>query len=294
MSDSTQAMTPLSYALVTPSYWLDRERCALLIESIERFVAPEVRHYLVIARRDLPLFRPLLRARSTLIVVEDIIPSWLFRLPGMTRFWLSLQTRPVKNWILQQIVKLSLPDVATEDVLLYADSDMFFIAPYDPRRFEDAGRVPLFAESGQRGLLRENDLWQAVASKLLGLPAETGCDINYVNQLIYWRRDNALAMRRRVESVTGRSWARAVASLGQFSEYTLYGVHADRVLGAASGHWQDGLVRTLCHWRPSPLSLPQLQTLRLKLAPHHHSVMVSSKSRTSVADIRRVFFAADR
>lgn len=282
-------MKPLSYALVTPSYWMDVERCALLIESVERWVAPDVRHYLVIARRDVPLFKPLLRARSQLIVVEDIIPRWLFRLPGMRRFWFSLKTRPVKNWILQQIVKLSVPQGVTEDVLLYADSDMFFVAPFDPRHFERDGRVPLFAESGQRGLLPANDVWQAAASKLLGLPVETGCDISYVNQLIYWRRDVALAALRRIEAHTGRPWAQAVASLSQFSEYTLYGVFADRVLGAESGHWQDEIILTLCHWRPIPLDIAGLEAFKRQLTPQHHSVMVSSKSGTPVAAIRRVF-----
>ena len=77
----------LSYALVTPSYWMDVERCRLLIESTERWVTPPLRHYFVIANRDLPLFRPMLNSRATLIVAEDIIPKWLFRIPGLRRFW---------------------------------------------------------------------------------------------------------------------------------------------------------------------------------------------------------------
>jgi hypothetical protein len=90
-------------------------------------VVPGIGHYLVIDRRDVPLFRPLLNSRTELLVVEDLIPHWLFRVPGMRRFWISLQTRPVKNWVLQQIVELSVPAAIREDVLLYADSDMFFI-----------------------------------------------------------------------------------------------------------------------------------------------------------------------
>jgi len=163
-------MKPLSYALVTPSYWADVERCALLIESTEKWVNPRLRHYLVIARRDVPLFKPLLTSRTELLVVEDIIPRWLIRVPGIRHFWFSLRTRPVRNWILQQIVKLSVPAITTEDVLLYADSDMFFVAPYDPRSFERDGKVPLFVEPGQRGLIENNDRWQATASRLFGLP----------------------------------------------------------------------------------------------------------------------------
>jgi hypothetical protein len=285
-------MTSLSYALVTPSYWKDVERCALLIESVERWVQPGVRHYLVIARRDVPLFKPLLRSRSELIVVEDIIPNWLIRIPGVRRFWFSLRTRPVKNWILQQIVKLSLPAVATEDVLLYADSDMFFVAPYDPRTFERDGKVPLFVETGQRGLIENNDEWQAVGSRLLGLPVETDCDNNYVNQLIYWRRQNVIDMLRRVENVAGKDWVQAIAPLSGFSEYILYGLYAARFLGEgdASGHWHDGLIRTLNHWQPVAMDLKALQRFKATREPHHHSVMVSAKSGTKVSDVRKVFF----
>jgi hypothetical protein len=49
-------MQPMSYALVTPSYCADAERCKFLVETVKRWVDSAVRHYLVFARRDLPLF----------------------------------------------------------------------------------------------------------------------------------------------------------------------------------------------------------------------------------------------
>ena len=286
-------MTSLSYALVTPSYWADVERCRLLVESVERWTPSELRHYLVIAKRDVPLFRSMLSSRTELVVVEDIIPSWLIRIPGIRHFWLSLRTRPVKNWILQQIVKLSVPSIAREDVLLYADSDMFFVAPYDPHTFERDGKVPLFVETGQRGLIENNDEWQAVASERLGLPIEASCDNNFINQLICWRRAKAVDMLTRVEEVTGRQWARAVAPLSGFSEYVLYGVYATRVLGEQSGHWNDGIIRTLNHWRPVPLSLEELYEFKNGREAHHHSAMISAKSGTDINDIRKVFLSPD-
>jgi hypothetical protein len=279
-----------TYALVTPSYWKDVERCRLLVESVQRWVDPTVRHYLLIARRDAPLFASMLGPRTQLIVVEDIIPHWLFRVPGIKRFWLSLRTRPVKNWILQQIVKLSAPAVLTEDVLLYADSDMFFIAPYDPRSFERDGKVPLFEELGQRGKIDFNDRWQAVCSTLLGLPVETDCDTSYIGQLVCWRRANALGMLAHVESARAKDWQRCIAPLSVFSEYILYGLYSARILGeSASGHWHDRLVRTLCYWPDARLDVSGLQKFKAQREPHHHSAMISSKSGTSVADIRSVF-----
>lgn len=280
-----------SYALITPSYWRDVERCAMLVESVNRWVPADVRHYLVIANREVHLFRHMLGSRTGLIVVEDIVPRWLFRVPGLKRFWLSWRTLPVRNWIMQQIVKLSVPATVTEDVLLYADSDMFFIEPYDPRSFERDGKVPLFVETGQRGLIPNNDRWHAVAARLLAVPVESSYDTNYINQLIWWKRSTVQAALRRIEKVQQREWQLAIASLGSFSEYTLYGVYVDYVTGAErSGHWHDGVIRTLNHWRTQPLDRGALQAFKASLQLHHHSVMVSSKSNTAVTDIRSVFF----
>jgi hypothetical protein len=282
-------MAPLSYALVTPSFRLDLERCRLLLETTERWVAPAVRHYLIVDRCDGALFRPMCNSRTVMVYVEDVIPAWLMRIPGLHRFWFSLRTRPVRNWILQQIVKLSVPAIFSEDVLLYADSDTFFICPFDPRGYERNGAVPLLVETGQRGLIPRNDLTHATVSRLLGLPLESSYDTNYIGNLIFWRRHNALAMLERVQATAGSPWQEAIAPLAAFSEYVLYGLHSDRILGERSGHWHDGQVRTLNHWAPRPLTIQGLAQLKSRLQPYHHSVMISAKSRTPVEDIRRVF-----
>jgi hypothetical protein len=281
----------LSYALVTPSFRLDLDRCRLLTDTVERWVAPHVRHYLVIDRRDVAMFKPLVSARTELLVVEDITPSWIFRIPGMRRFWFSLRTVPIKNWILQQIVKISVPAVVKEDVLLYTDSDTFFISQFDPRALERDGKPPLFIEPGQRGLIQNNDKWNDAAARLLGLPELKSYDENYIGNVITWRRQNALAMRERIEATTGRDWELSLAPMITFSEYILYGAFCHRVLGENSGHWDDGVVRTLTYWLTTPLSIAGLQELKDKQQPYQHSAMISAKSRTPVEDIRKVFGA---
>jgi hypothetical protein len=280
----------LSYALVTPSFRLDLERCRLLTDTVERWVAPHVRHYLVIDRRDVAMFKPLVSARTELLVVEDITPRWIFRIPGIRRFWFSLRTVPMKNWILQQIVKISVPEVVKEDVLLYTDSDTFFVAQFDPRSLERDGKPPLFMEPGQRGLIPNNDKWNDAAARLLGLPELKSYDENFIGNVITWRRENALAMRDRIEATTRRDWELSLAPMITFSEYILYGAFCHRVLGEKSGHWDDGVVRTLTYWLTTPLTIAGLKELKQNQQPHHHSAMISAKSRTSVEDIRRVFW----
>lgn len=286
---NTPVEKPLSYALVTPSFRLDVDRCAMLVESFEQWAAPYLRHYLIVDRRDVPMFKSFESARTQLLVVEDIVPNWLVRIPGVRRFWFSFRTRPVKNWILQQIVKLSVPAAVTDDILLYTDSDVFYVAPYDPRSYERDGRVPLFVETGQRGLIRGNDEWHAIGSRLLGIPSEGEADTNYVGNGVCWRRDNVLQLHQRLEAVGHRQWERSVARLNTFSEYILYGLYVTRVLGDASGHYHEDTIRTLNYWDPVPLDMAGLEQFKSKLSPEYHSVMVSAKSRTPVADIRKVF-----
>jgi hypothetical protein len=277
------------YALITPSFRLDLERCTLLAESVERWVPPHVRHYIVVDRRDAPLFKPLASERTSILIVEETAPQWLFRLPGIRRFWFSLRSLPVRNWILQQIVKLSVPLVVPEDVLLCTDSDVFFIAPYDPRDFELDGKVPLFVETGQRGLIRNNDEWHRVGADLLGLPPDSSYDTNYIGNVIPWRREILLAMHDRIEKIAGKPWQVVVASQHVFAEYILYGMFSQLVPGLQVGQWDDGVVRTLCYWGTVPLSVPDLEKLKAGRQDTHHSMMISAKSRTPVADIRKVF-----
>lgn len=282
-------MEPLTYCLITPSFRTDLERCRLLIESVERWVAPHVQHYLVIDRRDVPLFQPLASARTQIRVVEEIAPPWILRIPRVRRFWLSLRSRPVRNWILQQIVKLSIAEHVREDVLLFVDSDTFFVAPYDPRTLEREGRVPLFMELGQRGLMDFNNRWHRAGARLLGLPVQDEYDSNFIGNVICWRRDNALALLRRLAEIARRDWPLALVSQRAFSEYILYGLFVTEVLKERSGHWNDALDRTLCYWLTTPLDEAGLIAFKARAQPHHHSVMVSAKSFTPVELIRRVF-----
>ena len=282
-------MRPLSYALVTPSFRGDFERCRLLVESVGHWVSGHVRHYLVVDRRDAALFSPLANARTQVLIVEDIVPWWLLRVPGVPKVWLSLRTRPVRNWMLQQLVKLSMASVLQEDVLLFADSDVFFCAPFEPRDLEREGRVPLFVETGQRGLIDFNDRWHNVAARLLGLPEGSGYDTNFVGNIICWRRDHALALQRRIAEVGGRDWPLMVAPQAVISEYILYGLFVTRLLGEQSGHWHDGVIRCLPYWQTTPLDSETLQHFKSGLQPFQFAVMISAKSHTPVEAIRRVF-----
>ncbi|MES2684729.1 MAG: DUF6492 family protein [Pseudomonadota bacterium] len=286
-------MTTPSHALVTPSFRGDIERCRLLVESVDRWVTPGVPHYLVVDRRDVELFQPMVSARTKLVVVEEILPWWIMRVPGISRFWLSLKTVPIRNWMLQQVVKLSMGGVVTEDVLLFVDSDVFFIAPFDPASQVRDGLVPLFVQTGQRGLLSFNDRWHGVAARLLGLPVRTGYDTNFIGNVIIWRRDSLQRMLAHIGKNARRHWLPVVAGQLVLSEYIVYGLYATEVEGIeAAGHYAHAVEYTRCYWDPVPMTPEMLGQFRSSLEPHHYSVMISAKSRTPIEDIRATFLPA--
>jgi hypothetical protein len=277
-------------AIITPSFRGDLDRCRLLVDSVDRHVPASVPHYLVVDRRDVPMFRAMQSERTRLLAVENVLPWAIARIPGVRRFWWSWRAGPIKNWVLQQLVKLSVPGVVPEQTLFYVDSDVFFVDRFDPRELERDGRMPLFCETGQTGLIPSNDRWHAVASSLLGLPAQSTYDTNFIGNIICWRRSTALALAEHVASVAGAHWVRAVARTWSLSEYVLYGLFATRVSKqAAAEQYLDPVDRTLCYWRTTPMEEGELAKFRERLVTPKVAAMISAKSRTDVRIIRKVF-----
>ncbi len=101
---------------------------------------------------------------------------------------------------------------------------------------------------------------------------------NYIGNLISWRRSNVVALGDRLEQVGGRPWLETLARAKTLSEYMLYGVFVDQVLGEAAGHVYDW--SPLCHeyWRPQPLDDRQLAEFFAAARPEHIAVMISAKA----------------
>ena len=124
----------LSYAIATPSYAGDVERCRLLCASIDRFVTGHATHYLLVEDGDVPLFADLEGPRRQVIAESELLPSWLKPRPdplslGRRRVWTGARALlkgvpPLRGWHAQQLRKLALPLKSEEDVVLFADSDM--------------------------------------------------------------------------------------------------------------------------------------------------------------------------
>jgi hypothetical protein len=271
-------MYTMDIAVVTPSYAPDFERCQLLNWSVNQFIAPPTKHYILVPRKDFSLFRSLQGPRTEIIVVESILPWWLIKPPFVKNGWFSFKTPPIRNWILQQIVKLSVGQCLQEEIIVFADSDAAFIRPFDLQNFVQGDRVRLF----RVGNLTEEQIayaadWNQSAEKLLGLPAKT-IGKNYISGLLTWKRSNVLKLYEHLERVSGRGWVETICYAWHLSEYVLYGSFVEYVLQEQMGHFYDD--RPLCreYWAADDMSNQSLEQFFQSVTPDQIAVMISSKA----------------
>lgn len=272
--------------LVTPSYAPDFERCQLLVNSIGQYSSSAFKHYIVVDRQDYRLFRTLANDNTLILNKEDLLPKWIVKVPLFTKknIWFSWKTLPLRGWLVQQLIKLSVANYVAEDVLVFADSDVFFIRQFDLRDYIKGDRVRFFCEP-HRVSADNSDLarWYYDASKLLRLEPPHFPANNYMGQLVFWRRNNVLELHRYLEATNNRNWIEVICANWHVSEYILYGVFVEKVLQEQSGHyWDDG---DLCHnyWQETPMSQAELVEFLDNVASERIAMMISAKAQMPVS-----------
>jgi hypothetical protein len=274
-------MNKFNFAIITPSYAPDFERCQLLSRSIEQFISPYVTHYIIVDQRDLPLFRQLQRPKTEIITKEAILPWWIKRIPLVKNTWMSLKSIPIRGWILQQIVKIAVAQHIEQNILVFVDSDVVFIRHFNFQSFIREERVRLFRRPNEDNKQSHFKYHQST-SRLLGLPPMNYVGARYIGQLITWRRDNVLKLCAHLENISGANWVETLGNSLQLSEYLLYGAFVDYFLKEQSGHYSDD--QNICHeyWDTLSMSDEQLQNFISGIRPEHVAVMISAKAGMSV------------
>jgi hypothetical protein len=270
-------MKKLNFAIVTPSYAPDFARCQLLSRSIQKYVSPPVTHHIIVERRDLKLFRQLQGPNTQIHIVQSILPWWIQRIPFFKNGWFSLKTLPVRNWILQQIVKIASAQCVEADVLVFVDSDVTFVRPFNLEdRFIRSSLVRLLKEPPYN--LSTHVKGHQTANKLLGIPDGIYPAFGYIGQVVTWKRENVFKLYQKLEAVSGKGWVETIASSWDLAEYILYGVFVEHFLKEESGHYYDSQKLTHDYWKPQPLSDEQLQKFLSEIQPEHVAVMISAKA----------------
>jgi hypothetical protein len=271
----------MQMTMITPSYAPDFERCRLLCESIDRFVPKSMEHVLLIDSRDEAMFKPLENSRTRIILKESVMPWWIKRTPFSRKWWLSFKSQPVRGWILQQLVKLGVGEYIESENYLMLDSDVTFIRPLDPACFFDEDKnLALHCVPGV-GQTAMHARWHQTSAKLLGLPPSNYFGANYIGNMVTWRRDILLKMYRHIENTTGMPWMQAVCRQWHLSEYILYGIYVNHVLGGM-GHFPVSKNKVHISWDREIDTPEKLEAFFQCVQPDHLAVMVSSKQGVSV------------
>ncbi|PBC00866.1 DUF6492 family protein [Mesorhizobium sp. WSM3860] len=283
-----------SAAIVTASYAPDFERCRLLCETMDRHVTGVARHYILVEHRDMALFRQLEDSRRTIVDERDLLPRWLraFKDPlslFRRRVWLSLRTQPLRGWHVQQLRRIAIAARVGEDVLVFCDSDVAFLKPFDASAFWRDGKVRLFRRDGvlANDGHDEHRIWSRNAGWALGIDPVKVSPHDYISTLIAWRRETVNAMCGQIEKMHDRDWVSVVGSARKFSECIIYGRYVDDVLEGA-GHFHDSAGFCRIHWKGEALSDDEFRRFVGAMAPEQVAIGMQSFIGTDVGRIRRL------
>lgn len=283
-----------SNAIVTASYAPDFERCSLLCETIDRHVTGFDHHYLLVETRDVPLFRQLESSCRTVVAERDLLPRWLRPfddpLSGFKRrIWLGWGVMPLRGWHVQQLRRIGIAMQASEDALVFCDSDVAFLKPFDCSAFWQDGRLRLLRRDDALAGEHPGDqkIWSRNAGAILGIDQPAVSPHDYISTVIAWRRDSVKAMCKRIEDVTSRNWVAAIAARRKFSECMIYGRFVDEVL-KGEGHFVSAAEFCRVHWSGEAMSDQEFTAFVASMAPEQVAIGMQSFIGTDLARIRRL------
>jgi hypothetical protein len=279
--------------VVTPSYAPDLELFEDLHRSVLRWFPADARHVVVVDDSDRGLFGRFAGPQCEVLGVSDVLPGSIRSLP-FTKYWINMRrpVPPLRGWIVQQLVKLAVARESAERIIVLADSDLVFVRPVTAATFAPDGRVRLYrSDGGIDDTLPRHIRWHEAAARMLGLPAPGSPPLDdYVASLNSWDGDVVGRSLARVEDVTGSRWLDVIGKELHFSEWTLYGLYADRYEHAKHVALSDA---SLCHsyWDNVPLDTEQAIDFVSSVGADDVAYMIGAKSHTPLS-VRRAAEAA--
>ncbi|MFK5986012.1 MAG: DUF6492 family protein [Pseudomonadota bacterium] len=276
----------MDISLITPSFAPDFERCKLLCESVDKFVSNYKKHIIIVDRCDYELFKSLENSKTEIVIKEDILPKWLKKIPYAKKWWFSFKTIPVRGWIIQQIVKLSVAEFVDADVYIFADSDMVFIRPFDVNSVikNDQLRLCSMPRKEEDYIDSRKQIWHKYAAIITGMDNSIALNRDYISQLVCWRRDTLNKLTQHLEQKHNKSWKEMLANSLDFSEYILYGIYAEHLLAENSGHYRDVNELCYCSWHQEIHNNNELNDFLINVPQQYNSVLIQSNLNIKTED----------
>jgi hypothetical protein len=304
----------MSLAIVTPSYNHDAELFSDLHSSVLRMTDDSVLHYAVVPAADAQLFEGIVGKRGVVIAEESLYPAHYKAVRGVNSVARYLPfvpahariaavniknlRRPVRGWMMQQLLKLELCRQLEADTVLLVDSDVELVRPISEETFRDGGRARLYrrVNAVDEGMPMHME-WVKTSRDLLGLPPGQFPASEYVSSLCVWEPKIVRALLARVEEVTGLQWMDVITAQRTFSEWTLYGVFAEEFMKYPESDLTESSL-CLSYWGNSsgdnpPLTLAGAMDFVSHLKAGDVAVLIQSKTRTPRTIRREAIEAID-
>jgi hypothetical protein len=281
-------------AVLTPSFRGDARLFADLHASVLANTAESVVHHVVVPPSDVHHFREYEGPRCRVYTHRDLLPRYCLSVPYASGLTLNLRRPwpPVRGWVTQQIMKLAGTAALDARAVFIADSDAVLLRELTLDEFTHDGQLSHFRrDQAVTADMERHLLWHNVARKLLGLPGTVSAPApQYISPITVWDPAVVRSLIAHIADATGRNWMDAVAGELHVSEFVLYGVFVDDVLGGVRP-----FTRPLCHnyYERVPLSPADARAFAEEMPANAVGAMISSHSHTP-QDIRETVFGRCR
>jgi len=277
-------------AVLTPSFRDDASLFADLHASVLANTAPSVVHHVVVPPSDAHLFRQYEGSRCQIWTHRDLLPRYCFSVPRAAGLTLNLRRPwpPVRGWVTQQIMKMAGTAAIEARAVVIMDSDAVLLREMRLDRLLQDGRLWYFRrDRAVTSRMQRHLTWDKVARRMLGVAGRVAVPApDYVSPIAVWDPAIVRALIEHLADGAGRNWVDVVSGELHVSEFVLYGIFAEHVLGDMPAF--DG---PLCHnyYERVPLSRTQARLFADEMPEQALGAMISSHSDTPF-DVRRDAF----
>jgi Family of unknown function (DUF6492) len=277
-------------AVLTPCYRGDASLFGDLHRSVLANTEPSVVHHVAVPPSDVHVFREYESARCQVWTHRDLLPRHCLPVPNSSGLMLNLRRPwpPTRGWIVQQIMKLAGAAVIDARAVLIVDSDAFLVREATLDQFMDDGRLLHHRRAGAvTADMKRHVLWHNVARKLLGVGGIASAPLpDYVSPIAVWDPAVVRSLTTHIADTTRRHWVDAFGGQLHISEFVLYGVFVDHVVGGVQPRGGD-----LCHnyYDRARLSPAEAAVFADRMPSDALGAMITSHSETP-RDVRMTAF----
>jgi Family of unknown function (DUF6492) len=277
-------------AVLTPSFRGDAGLFAELHASVLANTAPSVVHHVVTPPSDAHLFRQYEGPRCRIWTHRDLLPRYCVSVPRASGLTLNLRRPwlPVRGWVVQQIMKMAGTAAIDARAVVIIDSDAVLLREVTLEQLVHNGQPLHFRrDRAVTAGMKRHLVWDKVARKLLGVDGSVSLPApDYISPITVWDPAVVRDLMAHIAESTRRDWIDAVAAELHVSEFVLYGVFVDHVLGGIMPFGGP-----LCHnyYERIPLSLTAARAFADQMPADALGAMISSHSHTPL-DVRQAAF----